>query len=1037
MFRTLLTVLTLVLACFNSARADVSIKGTLSKWHPLTVDISGATNTVGERLNSPNPFLDFRFDITFTSPSGIDQKVPGFFAGDGKGNGIGDVWRARFAPDETGVWQYRISFQSGTQINVSDFEGTSLLLDGTVGEFTVTPQRHDDAGFLKHGRLEYVGQHYLKFADGPYWIKGGIDSPENFFGYAGFDNTVDNAGGANTGSLANGLHHYETHIADWKKGDPVFDNAETPESAKGIIGAINYLAEQGVNSIYFLPMNLGGDGRDTHPFIDSNGTFYENTHYDISKLYQWNIVLNHMQNSGIATHMVLAETEAGNSEWLDNGELGIERKLFYREMIARFSYLLGVKWNISEESRFGAEKHQEFAAYIKSLDWAAHPVTVHTYLNNPERTYDALLASPYFDASSIQFSPSNANDFVETWREKTAAAGRPWVIDMDEVGSAQTGLTDRNADALRRSVLYPVYFSGGNLEWYFGYHPLPLGGDMRTENFRTREAMYRFMKYAREMMQTNLPFAEMSPADELHSTSGTQVFAKAGDTYAVYVADGNRSGTLRIQPGTYRKRWFNPRSGKFEGTVQIVTRSPLNLGTPPNTPRQDWVLILDKKINEPMQSTDQDAPTSVINSPIVGSIHNSSVLFAGTASDNAGVSRLMLSIKNLDTGQNWNGSSFQYGEFRVRATGTDNWSYRFAPNMPGNYRLATFAGDTSGNLQNTYNGVKFEISGAELPTSVITSPVSGSIQSSSMTFTGTASDNEDVTRVMLSIKNLDLGQNWNGSSFQSGEIRVRATGTTNWSYKFSPNVPGDYRLATFAIDSSGNIQNTYNGVRFQVGSTDSQAPTSVITSPDSGTTQSPNITLTGTAYDNAEVTRVMLSIKNLDTGQNWNGASFQPGEFRIPATGTDNWSYDFIPNIPGNYRLATFAVDSSGNVQNTYNGVRFQIQGTDSQAPTSVITTPAPGTTQSRIITLNGTASDNVDVARVMLSIKNLDLGQNWNGSSFQSGEFRVEATGTDNWSYEFAPNLAGNYRLATFAVDSSGNVQNTYNGVVFQIQAF
>ena len=600
MLRTLIAVLAIGFSCLASAiaHADVTISGSLSKWHPLTLDISGATNPVGERLSNPHPFLDFRFDVTFTSPSGIDHRVPGFFAGDGKGNGVGDVWRARFAPNEVGQWRYMISFQTGREVSISEADGTKLPIDGTEGEFTVAPQGDDDTGFLKYGRLEYVGDHYLKFADGPYWIKGGIDSPENFFGYVGFDNTRDNPGGAGTGTLPDGLHHYESHIADWRTGDPLFDNSQNPEAAKGIVGAVNYLADAGVNSIYFLPMNLGGDGRDTHPFIGSNGSFYENTHYDISKLYQWNMVLNHMQNKGIATHMVLAETEAGNSEWLDGGELGVERKLFYREMVARFSYLLGVKWNLSEESRFGTQKHKAFAAYIKSLDWAAHPVAVHSYLNRPHETYDDLLTDPSFDASSIQFSPANANDFVETWREKTAAAGRPWVIDMDEVGPAQTGLTDDNADALRRSVLYPVYFSGGNIEWYFGYHPLPLGGDMRTEDFRTREAMYRYMKYAREMMQSQLPFVEMQPADELHSTPGAQVFAKAADTYAVFIANGQQSGTLQIEPGTYRQRWFNPRSGQFEGEVQIVNDSPLVLGTPPNTPGQDWVVILDQNVTD-------------------------------------------------------------------------------------------------------------------------------------------------------------------------------------------------------------------------------------------------------------------------------------------------------------------------------------------------------------------------------------------------------------------------------------------------------
>ena len=600
----MLRLLTAVLAigfsslAMGTANAEVSITGTLSKWHPLTLDVTGATNPVGERLNTPNPFLDFRFDVTFTSPTDETFTVPGFFAGDGKGNGIGDVWRARFSPNQTGQWSYEISFRSGKDISVSDTAGIALPIDGTSGVFNITPQSESDDGFLKYGRLEYVEEHYLKFADGPHWIKGGIDSPENFFGYAGFDDTVDQPGGASTGTLLNGVHHYPSHIADWRAGDPLFDNSQTPDAAKGIIGAVNYLASEGVNSLYFLPMNLGGDGRETYPFIGTNDTFYVSTHYDISKLYQWNIVLNHMQNQGIAVHMVLAETEAGNTNWLDNGELGIERKLFYREMIARFSYLLAVKWNLSEESQFGAERHKAFAGFIKSIDWAKHPVAVHSHLNKPAATYDPLLGDETFDASSIQFSPANADEFVETWRQKTADAGRPWVIDMDEVGSALVGLSDTNAATLRRAVLYPVYFSGGNIEWYFGYHPLPLGGDMRTEDFRTREEMYRYMRYAREMMQEQLPFWEMIPADELHSTPGAQVFAKAADTYAVYLSDARQSGTLTVAPGNYRQRWFNPRNGVFEGTATTVSASAQNpdltLGSAPNTQGQDWVIVFDK-----------------------------------------------------------------------------------------------------------------------------------------------------------------------------------------------------------------------------------------------------------------------------------------------------------------------------------------------------------------------------------------------------------------------------------------------------------
>jgi len=585
----------------NTAEAQVSVDGTLKKWHPLTLDVRGATNTLDESQNNPNPFLDFRFDVTFTAPDGTDTNVPGFFAGDGIGNGIGDVWRARFAPNAVGVWNYTINFTSGPNIAVGNTAGTTLPINDTSGSFTITAQDNDDLGFLKYGRLEYIGEHYLKFADGPYWIKGGIDSPENFFGYAGFDNTEDQPGGANTGALQDGLHRYTPHIVDWSNDDPLFPNSATPDSAKGIIGAINYLANQSVNSIYFLPMNLGGDGRETYPFIGATGSDFDNTHYDISKLFQWNIVLEHMQARGIATHFVLAEIEQDNTEWLDGGALGIQRKLFFRELIARFSYLLAIKWNLSEESRLGTAKHKAFAAHIRQLDWANHPITVHTKLNEPANRYDDLLTNENFDATSIQFSPSRADEFVETWREKSAASGRPWVIDMDEVGTAVKGLNTDNVTYLRRAVLYPVYFSGGNIEWYFGYHALPLGGDMRTENFTTREPMFRYMRYARQFMQ-QLPFWEMEPVDHLHSDLDAQVFAKAGDTYAVFVPNASTSGNLQVQPGTYTVQWFNPRSGEFEGPTVTTSDSPIVFGAAPNTPGQDWVMLV-RAIDEDNSAT--------------------------------------------------------------------------------------------------------------------------------------------------------------------------------------------------------------------------------------------------------------------------------------------------------------------------------------------------------------------------------------------------------------------------------------------------
>ncbi len=570
---------------------QTAVTGTLLKWHPVTIDFTGPF--AHETDDNPNPFLDYRLQVTFVGPQGQTYHVPGFFAGDGLGNGSGNIWRVIFAPDSAGNWQYTAAFHAGANIAVElgMNNGAPHSFHGASGTIQVNHSACQQPGFLGYGRLEYVGQHYLKFADGGYWIKGGADSPENFLAYAGFDNTFDQGG-----LIPDFLHYYQPHVADWQPGDPNFVSEERGYDAKGIIGALNYLAGQEINSIYFLPMNLGGDGQEVYPFVGPENTPYDKTHYDVSKLHQWGIVFNHAQNKGIALQFVLAETEFPNRIWLDGGGLGVERKLFYRELIARFGYLLAIKWNLSEENEYSIDQLQQFASYIRALDWNKHQIAVHTHLDDFS-DYLQLLGDQNFTNTSIQYTSDMANIFVDSWRIYSANTGHPWVLDMDE---NFTSLTSWNEDALRVDVLYPVYFSGGNIEWYMGYYHLPLGGDLNLEDFRTREKMWRYTRYARNFIGHNLPFWEMHPHDALLngeniSRGDGQVLVKPDEVYALFVPVADGSGQLNLSgaPGSFRLRWFDPRNGIFVGEVRTVSGDGMvNIGLPPVDIGSDWVVLL-------------------------------------------------------------------------------------------------------------------------------------------------------------------------------------------------------------------------------------------------------------------------------------------------------------------------------------------------------------------------------------------------------------------------------------------------------------
>jgi hypothetical protein len=128
-------------------------------------------------------------------------------------------------------------------------DGQPTGFDGCRGSFRIEGRDDKAPGFLKWGRLEYAGNHYLKFRDGSYWIKGGTDEPEDLLAYEGFANT-------RSGSQFK-VKTYANHVRDWQRGDPDWDDGQ----GRGLIGALNYLASQHVNLIYFLPMNIGGDGR--------------------------------------------------------------------------------------------------------------------------------------------------------------------------------------------------------------------------------------------------------------------------------------------------------------------------------------------------------------------------------------------------------------------------------------------------------------------------------------------------------------------------------------------------------------------------------------------------------------------------------------------------------------------------------------------------------------------------------------------------------------------------------------------------------
>lgn len=552
------------------------VTGTLRAWHRVSVSFRGPLTSEGA---TPNPFLFYRLSVTFSGPGGESFVVPGFFAGDGRAADTsatrGDTWRVHFAPSRAGRWTYRASFRQGTNlaINRNPNAGTATSFNGATGSFLVAASDKSGRDLRGKGLLKYVGKHHLQFAGSKeYFLKAGADSPENFLGYFEFDNTRD-LGGVATPGLINGLHRYAPHLRDSKPSDPSWAGGK----GRGIMGALNYLSSRGGNSLYFLTYNTdGGDGRDTWPWVSPT----QRQRFDLSKLAQWEVVFSHMDQLGIQLHVVTQENE--NDRALDGGALGTTRKLYYRELVARFGHHLAVIWNLGEENRNSTTQKRQFAAEIRALDPYDHPITVHTFFDQASTYYNGILGNPGFEATSIQGKGDRYNAWAIELRRRSKAAGRPWAIYGDEQGPAVAANLS-NLDVLRKESLYGNLMGGGaGVEWYFGYQGT--FGDVQSEDWSGVEPLWNQTRYATEFFQQNLPFADMEPRNDLVSGAGTLGLAKVGSVYAVYLENAATAATLNLTAGNYTVRWFNPeQGGALQGGTVRTLRGPgvVSLGRPP------------------------------------------------------------------------------------------------------------------------------------------------------------------------------------------------------------------------------------------------------------------------------------------------------------------------------------------------------------------------------------------------------------------------------------------------------------------------
>lgn len=588
------------------------------QWHKLTFSWEGPE---ASETGTPNPFTDYWLTVTFShQASGQSWRVPGYFAADGHaadtGAQAGPIWRAHFAPPKTGDWTYEVSFRTGPDIAVDDRPdaGRSAgFFDGDTGRFHVAPSDKTGGDFRAKGLLQYVGKHHLRFAGtGEYFLKVGADAPENFLAYEDFDDTPNHKGFRKS---------WAPHARDF---DPAIATRWTWAGGKGteMLGALRYLARKGLNAFSFLTFSLDGDDDNVFPHrlrgsvVDyerlpdnrrwASARGVDHDRFDVSKLAQWERVFEYADTLGLHLHFKTMETE--NELLMDGGNLGRERKLYYRELIARFAHHLALNWNLGEEINDATpQQKRAWAAYFWNHDPYRHPIVIH----NGARHYE--LMGPYdpdkgtgseLTGFSLQTNkPDFSRVFPETlnYLRRSAKAGKPWVVACDEPGDASHALRPAGDEGHswedgRRNALWGNLMAGGaGCEFYFGYKHAH--SDLTCQDYRSRDGFWDYCRHALEFFhRNNVPFWDMANHNEFVDNPEAWCLAQPGRLYVVYLKHGGRTNLdLRAAKSSFSVGWFDCRHG---GHLQSARPTALEggrrvtLGPPPNSPTQDWVVLL-------------------------------------------------------------------------------------------------------------------------------------------------------------------------------------------------------------------------------------------------------------------------------------------------------------------------------------------------------------------------------------------------------------------------------------------------------------
>jgi hypothetical protein len=325
---------------------------------------------------------------------------------------------------------------------------------------------------------------------------------------------------------------------------------------------------------------------------------------------------------------------------MDGGNLGPTRKLYYRELIARYGHHLALNWNLGEEVTTATTAQKvSWSQYFYDHDPFHHNMVIHN-MNVPH--YDMLGTTSKLTGFSMQKLGGTAATL--DYLSRSDAAGVPWVVALDESGGADQGVppdsVEPSHDSRRGGIIWGHVLGGGaGQETYFGY-AVADSGDLTSQNFRRYDIWWNQCRYALEFYKSNsIPFWNMTNRNSLFTGGGTTYcFATNGQVYVGYMsASGTGSLNLSGVSGNFTVRWFDPYNGgglQTGSVAQVTGGGTRSLGTAPASIAKDRVVLV--KLIPPADTT---PPSVILSAPTDGAslFANLPLTVSATVTDNVAV----------------------------------------------------------------------------------------------------------------------------------------------------------------------------------------------------------------------------------------------------------------------------------------------------------------------------------------------------------------------------------------------------------------